>query len=161
MSDKINLREAATADIPVLVNHRRRMYEDWGAGDARYFERADLDAMGEDYSAYLQVHLPDGIAHGWIAEAGEEVIGSGAISILAYPPGPGALGKHTALLHSMYTVPEYRSRGVARRILETAIAFCREEGCKRVVLGGKGTKAARSLYESVGFKPTAVSQLIL
>jgi GNAT superfamily N-acetyltransferase len=137
------------------------MYEDWGAGESRYFGQADLEAMGEDYSAYLQVHLPDGIAHAWIAQLDEEVVASGAISILAYPPGPGALGKHTALLHSMYTVPEYRSRDVARRVLETAIAFCRANGCKRVVLGGKGTEAGRHLYESVEFKPTEVSQLIL
>ncbi len=161
MSDQITLREAANGDIPVLVEHRRRMYEDWGAAETRRFERADLETMAREYAEYLQAHLADGVVWGWIAELDEEVAGSGIVSILAYPPGPGTPSEHTALLHSMYTVPEYRRRRIARRILETAVALCRERGCRRITLGGKGTQAGQPLYASVGFKPSEFSQLIL
>lgn len=157
----ITLREAASGDIPVLVVHWRRMYEDWGASEARHFAPTDLEAMAKAYAEYLEIHLASRTVRAWIANAGGEVIASGAVSILAYPPGPGTTSEHTALLHSMYTVPEHRRRGIARRIVETAIAFCRENGCKRITLGGRGTDAGRSLYESVGFKPIELSQLIL
>ena len=76
-------------------------------------------------------------------------------------PGPGRAGERTALLHSMYTAAEYRKCGMAKSIVEKAIAFCRANGCRRIILGGRGTEAGRSLYESVGFTPSEFSQLIL
>ncbi len=161
VSDPITLLEAVGGDIPLLVDHRRRMFEDWAEAEGKHFAPADLDTMAKDYAAHLQAHLGDGLVWGWIAQLGEEVVGSGVVSILAYPPVPGSPPEHTALLHSMYTVPQYRRRGVARQITEAAIASCRENGCNRIVLGGKGTEAGRPLYESVGFKLSESSQLML
>ncbi len=48
-----------------------------------------------------------------------------------------------------------RGQGAGRRLLETALAFCRQKQYDRVFLWTfKGLDAARHLYESLGFKLT-------
>ena len=46
-----------------------------------------------------------------------------------------------------------RGQGAGRRLLETALAFCRQKQYERIFLWTfKGLDAARHLYESLGFK---------
>ena len=161
MSDQITFRKAASGDIPVLVAHRHRMFEDMAAPGGQHLQLARLEEMDKAYADYLEIHLAGGTVRAWVADLGGQVVGSGAISILAWPPGPGRAGERTALLHSMYTDAEYRKRGIARHIMETVVEFCQENGCKRIILGGRGSEAGQVLYESVGFKPIELSQLIL
>jgi GNAT superfamily N-acetyltransferase len=54
-------------------------------------------------------------------------------------------------LMSFYTEREFRRRGVARLIVETAIAWCRAHGYDRVNLDA--SEAGKALYETLGFKP--------
>jgi GNAT superfamily N-acetyltransferase len=62
------------------------------------------------------------------------------------------LDMRMALLHNVHTLPEFRRRGFARRLVETAVAWCREEGFSRVTLNASA--AGRPLYENLGFRPT-------
>ena len=50
----------------------------------------------------------------------------------------------------MYTVPEYRGRGVGAGLLERLIEEARSLGCGRVALNT--SKAGRKLYERYGFE---------
>ena len=146
MSHQIALREAASGDIPVLVVHRRLMFEDMAAAGSQHHQPAGLEAMDKAYAECLQIHLANGTVQAWVAEAGDRITASGAISILVWPPGPGRTSGRTALLHSTYTVPECRRRGIARGIVEKAIAFCRKNGCKRTIPAGTGSEVGQSLH---------------
>lgn len=161
MSQRPPIREATAQDIPTLVRHRRLMFEDMAAAQSLQYGAADLDSMEQNYSKYLRAYLPNGTVQAWVAEVGGEAVASGTISILVWPPAPALAGEQTALLHSMYTAPPWRRRGIGRRIAEAAISFCQASGCKRVVLGGRGSDAGRHLYESLGFRPGEQMQLKL
>jgi GNAT superfamily N-acetyltransferase len=54
-----------------------------------------------------------------------------------------------AYLPNVYVDDEHRRRGLARRLTETVLAWCRERGMGRVVL--HASDEGRSLYESLGF----------
>lgn len=56
----------------------------------------------------------------------------------------------------MYVRPEFRKRGIARRLAEHVIAEARLRGYERVRLGTlKSMEPAQNLYASLGFKPVA------
>jgi GNAT superfamily N-acetyltransferase len=60
---------------------------------------------------------------------------------------------------NMYTEPAYRRRGLAKQVLESIIAWCREQGFKAVLL--HASDAGRGLYEQMGFEPTNEMRLLL
>ena len=53
-------------------------------------------------------------------------------------------------------LPEYQGRGVGRKLLESAIAFCREKGCHKITLYTLPVlMPAVNLYMRLGFVPEA------
>ncbi|HEX7625509.1 MAG TPA: N-acetyltransferase [Gaiellaceae bacterium] len=60
---------------------------------------------------------------------------------------------------SMWVDPSYRGRGVARALLEVAVAFAEARGAGEVILSvTDGNDSARGLYESYGFADTGVAE---
>ncbi len=159
MVDDLPLRSATPADISALVNHRRRMFEDMASAQGKAYNPANLDAMDAAYALHLRVHLGDGTLRAWVVEAEGQIIASGAVSFLTWPPRPNDLTERLALLHSVYTTPAYRRRGLARRIVQAAIEASRAEGLRRLTL--HASVAGRPLYESLGFTPTNEMRLLL
>lgn len=54
-----------------------------------------------------------------------------------------------AYILSMYTLPEYRGNGVARRLLELCIDEARKNGVKRIWL--HASEEGKHLYKKMGF----------
>jgi ribosomal protein S18 acetylase RimI-like enzyme len=64
------------------------------------------------------------------------------------------LTKIEAELHDVVVLPEYRSKGYARLLVEKAIEYARESDAQRIVLTSRDNKeGAQTLYRSVGFLP--------
>ena len=59
----------------------------------------------------------------------------------------------------MYTEPEYRKRGIARRIMNAILECCRAEGFHSVSL--HASEFGRPLYVSMGFELTNEMRLKL
>ncbi len=150
------LREATMNDIPVLVFQRRAMFiEATGAKD----EKA-LDAMDRAYKKYLEKAQPAGTLKAWLIESSDhKTVAGGGISIYEQPPRPQDDTLRYVYVHSIYTAPEHRRRGLARRILNTIVQYCQENGFKTLTL--HAVEASRPLYESFGFKPTTEMRMFL
>jgi GNAT superfamily N-acetyltransferase len=159
MVDSLPLRKAGLGDIPTLVLHRRRMFEDMAQAENRSHAPAELDAMDSAYARQLHMFLPDGALQAWVIEAADRIVASGAILFADWLPRPGDLTEVLAYLHSVYTEPDYRKRGLAQRIVQTMIDACREKGLKRVNL--HASPAGHSIYETLGFLPTNEMRLLL
>lgn len=152
MVDELPLREATPADITTLVRHRRRMFEDMDAAGSEASDAAGLAAMDVLYAEQLRVHLRDGRQRAWVIESAGEIVASGTLLFSDWLPRPSDRTQRLAYLHSVYTQPEFRRRGLARRIVETALAACRELGLRRLTL--HASDAGRPLYQSMGFLST-------
>ncbi|HWA58262.1 MAG TPA: GNAT family N-acetyltransferase [Gemmatimonadales bacterium] len=154
MAPPIQVRFATAADAAILADHRVSMFRDMGA------IRPELEPeLLRTSAAYFAAAIPSGEYVGWIGHAhGDPAPVSGAgvqfRSLLPRPTLDGAsllLGREGLVLN-VYTVKAWRSRGVARLMMETVIAWARTEGIVRLVLGA--SPEGRPLYEKLGFIPT-------
>ena len=131
------------------------MYEAMGHTD-----RAMLDEVIRVSEVYFRKALPAGRYRGWLAEAEDgRIAGGGGIVINDWPAHPRESKPLRAWILNMYVEPAYRRRGIARRLMETMISWCREEGYVNVSL--HASQEGRALYESMGFVPTNEMRLEL
>jgi L-amino acid N-acyltransferase YncA len=154
----VNIREAALADVPVLVKHRRWMFEEMALTQTVGYAPADVQAMETAYEAFVQANL-GGTLRSWVVEVEGEVAASGSMLFYDWPPRPGDRTGRAVLLHSIYTAPEQRRKGLARHITETMVNECRSLGVRTVNL--HASDAGRPLYELLGFKQTSEMRFVI
>jgi GNAT superfamily N-acetyltransferase len=148
------IREATANDIPEILRQRRRMYE-----DMHYTDPIALDSMASLSSAYLKTAMANGSFRAWLAADGNRIVAGGAVIISPWPAHPYDLECRRATILNVYTDPEFRRRGIARQLMQTMIAWCKDEGFARVTL--HASDDGRHLYESLGFEPSNEMRLNL
>jgi len=148
------IRPAGPDDLPIVLDHRRRMFEAMG-----YTDPATLDAVNESSAPLLARGLANGSYRGWLAEAESTIVAGGGIVVLDFQAHPIDPRPRRAFVVNMYTNPAHRRRGLARRLMETMIAWSREEGLATLYL--HASDEGRELYESLGFAPTGEMRLLL
>lgn len=95
----------------------------------------------------------------WLAADGDRIVAGGAVVISPWPAHPYDLQCRRATILNVYTDPEYRRRGIARKLMETIIAWCQHGGFARVTL--HASDHGRHLYESLGFETSNEMRLNL
>ena len=112
-----------------------------------YAREYGLDTSFEPYVAKpLADFVLSGRGRLWIAEEGDRVIGS--IAVVDADHGEGQL-------RWFLLAPEARGAGLGRRMLDGAIAYCRDRDMDRVFLWSFAQlDAALGLYERAGFAVT-------
>lgn len=154
-SDDIVIRAATLADLGRVLHHRRAMFEQMG-----YNDRTALDAMQRSAEPFFAAGLADGSYRGWLAEARDgHVVAGGGVGILPWPPHPHDPKPCRATIFNVYTEPEYRRRGIARRLMGVMIEWCRQAGFAVVNL--HASDDGRPLYLAMGFEPTTELRLAL
>jgi GNAT superfamily N-acetyltransferase len=145
MLESLVIREATIHDIPEILRQRRRMYEDMNHKDS-----AALDAMSSLSATYLQKAFADGTFHAWLAYTTDRSVGGGAVILSPWLAHPYDLECRRATILNVYTDPEFRRRGIGRRLMQTMIDWCKREGLARITL--HASDDGRHLYESLGFE---------
>lgn len=153
-AQEISIRQATLADIPEIVRQRRRMYE-----DMHYTNTVTLDRMCTLTADYLRTAIPIGSFHAWLACSSERPVGGGAVLITPWPAHAYDLECRRATILNVYTDPEHRRRGIARRLMDTIISWCKQQGLARVTL--HASDDGRHLYESLGFQDSNEMRLNL
>ena len=139
-----------TADSEITIRTRR-------TGDMGYIAYRHAVLYQEEYGLkpVFEQYVMDGLlafqksqAEGeiWIAESGGRI--AGFIGVVASDID-------TAQLRWFLIEPEFRGLGLGRRLMTTAMDFCREKGFRHVFLWTfDELDAARHLYREYGFLPT-------
>ena len=155
MADDFRLRAATPADLEVILHHRRAMFEDMGYRDA-----AALDATLATSRPYIAQGLAEGFYLGWLAEdASGRVVAGGGVIVHPWVSHPAHPLPRRAYILNVYTEPDSRRRGLARRILQAIVEWARSDGFGSVAL--HASEEGRALYESMGFKITNEMRLDL
>ena len=92
-------------------------------------EDMDLVPALKDYYAR---HLTDGTFVSWLAMDGEKIVGTSGMSFVEKPPYFGCPSGKIGLLSSMYTLDDYRRKGIARELLSRVMQEAKEYGCGAV-----------------------------
>jgi GNAT superfamily N-acetyltransferase len=145
---EFHVRKANLGDLEHLLRHRRAMFKEMGFRDTAVLDRVE-DLSREYFSEALRI----GTYRAWLAEElNGRIVGGGGIVIATWPGYPGENHAQRAWIVNMYTEPEARRCGVAKRLLEVMIESCQIMGFSAVSL--HASSAGRPLYERVGFQPT-------
>lgn len=140
-----SIRPARVEDIPVLVQFRSAMFRDMG-----YADEAGHAAMNAAALVYLRGAMPAGEYRGWVAEAGGQLIASGAYTCRQVAPSFYNLSGRQAYILSIYTRPEWRRQGIARAIMAALLEDIRAAGIPMAYL--TASDEGRPLYLSLGFE---------
>jgi GNAT superfamily N-acetyltransferase len=154
------VRRATLADTDALIRQRVRMCQDIGTLSA---DPADVELMAAEYRTWLADLLPTGEYVTWVAETVEHstlrVVAGGGATIIPWPPGPRRGRTPVAFVYNVYTEPEHRSRGLARRIMEAIHAFCREKQIRSIALNA--SPFGQPLYEELGYTVARAPMMVL
>jgi GNAT superfamily N-acetyltransferase len=132
------IRLATPDDIERLVELRLAFLAEVG--------RTVDDALEDALTAYLNRAIPAGDCVFWVYEAGEQIVGMGAMSIYERMMWNG-VGREGYVL-SMYTLPGHRGEGIGAAIVEEMQRFAAAEGLKLCLIA---LDEARPIYERAGF----------
>ena len=142
------IRPAAASEAGTIVAHRRAMFSEMG-----YRDEQALDQMSAAFEPWLIARMKTGEYLAWFAVGPDGAVAAGlGLWLMDWPPhmiGPGARRGNVL---NVYTEPHARRQGLARRLMETAMAWCRDNGIRAVIL--HASPDGRPLYESLGFKST-------
>jgi GNAT superfamily N-acetyltransferase len=139
------IRRATVADVDVIVRHRVRMFMEMGE-----LEPGDAPAVESATRARLAVELVSGQYVAWLVEAGSDVVaGAGVLLHQYYPNAENPRGRPTAYILNVYTEPEHRRHGLAQKLVEEILVWCRENDFPRASL--HASSDGRGVYERLGF----------
>lgn len=147
-------RRLGVADCALICRHRAAMFRDSGRSETVI---AEMDAP---FRAWLEPHLAAGRYFGWaIVDAGRDVAGLGMM-VIDWPPHPShPMQAQRGYVLNVYVEPDHRRRGLARRLMDEAVAEAKRRGLQFMIL--HATDQGRPLYESLGWADTAEMALII
>lgn len=137
----IEYRKLRMSDLEVFISMRINQLREEGAK-----EDIDLRPALRDY--YTR-HISDGTFVSWLAVDGEKIVGTSGMSFVEKPPYFGCPSGKMGLLSSMFTDPEYRRRGIAKKLLSLVVEEAREYGCGTVQITASDMGVL--LYTDFGF----------
>jgi GNAT superfamily N-acetyltransferase len=134
--------------------------------DLRYEFRSALgdvveprEAFTERAARWILERLQSGRWHIWAAEdADATIIGHCFLQAVEKVPNPVEEAEWIGYVTNVYVQPHARRNGIAGRLLQAALDYCRAHGAYSIILWP--TDESRSLYERRGFiAPTRLMEM--
>ena len=154
--ETITLRPASLKDAATIVAHRRAMFRDQGYRDQSYRDQgfcddSVLDAMAAKFHPWVQAKMNADEYLAWFAVTAKgSVVAGVGLWLMEWPPHVIGSSPRRGYILNVFTEPEFRRQGLARKLTETALAWCRTNGIDVAVL--HASIDGRPLYQSLGFQ---------
>ncbi len=148
----MEFRKATLLDAETLSRMRSDMFR-----EEENYPETFLNLLFGNTKQYIENGLADGSFSAWVAEEGGDIIAMGGAAYFTLPPNDWCPGGKTAYIGNMYTLPSFRRKGIASRLLALIIEEAKENLCQRILLNT--SDMGRPLYEKHGFadSPTAMA----
>jgi len=138
-------RKAILADAPALAHMRALFLAD--AGDlATQAQQAEIELILLDYFTSA---LADDSFAAWIACDGERIVATSGLTFSLVPPSYSNQSGKVAYIMNMFTLREYRRKGIAMKLFERIVEEAKLRGYSKITL--HATDMGRPLYEKFGF----------
>jgi GNAT superfamily N-acetyltransferase len=152
MNEGYTTRMATIEDAETITGHRRVMFED--------MNMTVPDMAMTVFVDWVREKLANGDYLGWFItrEDGEVIAGAG-LWLIEWPPTPIDVSTTRGYVLNVFVEAEYRHQGLAKRLMETILAHCKQRQIHVVIL--HASSKGRPLYESLGFRGTNEMRIIL
>jgi RimJ/RimL family protein N-acetyltransferase len=149
------IRPGRPDEIEHILKQRWGMFYEMGYTDIPALER-----MQAEFTPWLRTKMDTGEYLAWFAttETGEVVSGAG-LWFQEWPPTVIANGPGRGYVLNVFTNTEHRGNGLARRLMEAILDYCRQNNIHTVTL--HASKFGKPIYERLDFKRTNEMRLDL
>ena len=137
----IEYRQLEIKDLDEFIRIRINQLREEGATEDIDLKPALLD--------FYNRHLSDGTFVSYLAVDGDKIVGTSGMSFVEKPPYFGCPSGKLGLLSSMYTDPNYRRQGIAKKLLSLVVDAARDYGCGTVQITASDMGVL--LYTDFGF----------
>jgi GNAT superfamily N-acetyltransferase len=151
----LNLRQANLDHIEALVQLRLALLHEVGNITAH----TDTAGLTEAMRKYLAQKMPKGEFLAWVAEVDSQIVATTGLVFLQRPPVNGNLSGLEAYVMNIYTLPQWRGKGIATALLTEMISFVRGTEARRIWL--HASKEGKRLYEKLGFISTTTEMELI
>ena len=141
---KIEYKKLDKSQLETFIEMRIRQLREEGAK-----EDFDLKPALHDY---YDRHMAEGTFVSWLAvdtDSGNKIVGTSGMSFVEKPPYFGCPSGKIGLLSSMFTDPNYRRLGIARKLLSLVVEEAQAYGCGTVQITASDMGVL--LYTNFGF----------
>lgn len=143
----LNYRKATIEDIDLLTKTRIEVLR---AANG-LSDDTDMTEVEHQSYEYYRKALHDNTHTAYLVFDGDRFAGAGGISYYQVMPTFHNPGGNKAYIMNMYTRPEYRRQGIARRMLDILINDAKSRSISFITL--EATQMGKPLYEKAGFVP--------
>lgn len=137
--------KATIEDIGVLTDLRIAYLN----GDLGVISNENLELMQASLPSYYEKHLNKDLM-AYVARDEMDIVSCAFLLIVEKPMSPSFITGKTGTVLNVYTKPDYRKKGYAKKLITTMLEDAKAEGLSIIEL--KATEDGYSLYKSVGFE---------
>jgi GNAT superfamily N-acetyltransferase len=144
LTPHIRIRLASAADADELARLRWDFSPDEIAASGQIF-----DEFRDGFRGFAAPALASGNWAVWVAEERQRLRANIWVEIIPKVPRPGRFGARWGYVTNVYTEPDLRGQGVGTRLLESVIAWAREERLEILIVWP--SEESIRFYERAGF----------
>lgn len=137
----MEFRLATLEDLELIIQLRLQLLKDEGQEASSTIEDQLKVFFRNQFASSQYVQ--------WFVEQDNEVMATGAIQFIAFPPSyfnPTGIRGYIA---NMYTLPDHRNKGIAKKLLQQLEAEAKERNVKHLFL--ITSDMGKPLYKKYGF----------
>ena len=137
-------RKARYEEIPLLLELRKKQLVDEGIA-------ASIN-IDNSLKSFFERHMSDDTLVEWVAEDCGKIVATAALLFQEFPPtftNPNDINIK-GYVTNMYTAPQYRGRGIAKKLLDILVIEAREHNVLKIWLGA--SKMGKPVYLDYGFE---------
>jgi GNAT superfamily N-acetyltransferase len=139
--------KAGRDDLEILVKTRLEMLRSVN----KIPEAEDLKEVAGRCRDYYSESFEKDTHVACLVYDGEKIIGCGGISFYQVMPNIKNPSGKKAYIMNIYTVPEYRGKGIATKVVDLLVAEAHKRNIQKISLDA--TAMGRPVYERYGFVP--------
>ena len=140
--DNIIFKKATLNDISEFIELRKNQLLEEGA--------VPTDDISIPLRKYFERTIADGSFVSWLAICNGKIIATSGISFSQRPPYYSNISGYVGTLSCMYTLKEYRRKGIAKKLLGLVVNEAKKYGCGMVQI--TASNMGMLLYKDFGFE---------
>ncbi|MFX1511326.1 MAG: GNAT family N-acetyltransferase [Promethearchaeota archaeon] len=154
-TSKILIRQATLRDLDILVQFRIELFREMG----RIQTDSDELTLKNACEQYFTATIPQRKFLSWILEINGKIIAVSGLIFLQRPPSVNNPSGKEAYIMNMYTLPEWRKKGLGANLLKEIINYVRKKNISLIRL--HATEEGRGIYEKNGFILPTEPEMVL
>lgn len=145
----IIFRKATSADVEDLVRLRMAFLKEVQKPETRQLDDVTLEQI---LRLYFQKNVENEKFVAWLALHGDEIVATSGLCFFQIAPGFTLQDGKIAYILNIYTLPEWRRKGLGKQIFDHILQEAKSRGYKRISL--HASDEGRPVYEKFGFRLT-------